>query len=48
MRGRRKLSKEELLRHLGENDWNKAQTARQLGISRVTLWKKLKSLGIER
>ena len=48
MRGRRKLSKEKLLRHLGENDWNKAQTARQLGISRVTLWKKLKSLGIER
>jgi two-component system response regulator AtoC len=45
--GRRKLSKEELLRHLEENDWNKAQTARQLEISRVTLWKKLKSLGIE-
>lgn len=47
-RGSRKFSKEELLRLLNENDWNKAQTARQLEISRVTLWKKLKSLGIER
>jgi PAS domain S-box-containing protein len=43
----RSYSREELLRHLEENNWNKAQTARKLEISRVTLWKKLKSLGIE-
>lgn len=29
------------------NNWNKSATARQLGISRVALWKKIKSLGIE-
>ena len=41
------FSKEELIKNLEANDWNKAQTARKLAISRVTLWKKLKKLGIE-
>jgi DNA-binding NtrC family response regulator len=27
--------------------WNKSKTAAMLGISRVTLWRKLKELGIE-
>ena len=44
---RHKISRDELVRLLEQNEWNKAETARQLDISRVALWKKLKSLGIE-
>ena len=48
MRTRRvQFSREELVETLETNDWNKTETARQLAISRVTLWKKLKALGIE-
>jgi len=40
-------SKEKLLEILKENNNNKSETARQLGISRIALWKKLKKYGIE-
>jgi DNA-binding NtrC family response regulator len=36
-----------LLRALYANQWNRQQTADQLGINRTTLYKKMKSLGIE-
>jgi len=31
---------------LEKNDWNRAATARQLGIHKTTLWRKIKRLGI--
>jgi len=34
--------KEEILQHLQQNNWNRAQTADSLGVSRVTLWKWMK------
>ncbi len=43
---RRPISRDELLELLRRNGWNKSETARQLDISRVALWKKLKKLGI--
>jgi transcriptional regulator with GAF, ATPase, and Fis domain len=43
---RKKISKEELLKILAKNQGNKLETARELNISRVALWKKIKSLGI--
>lgn len=36
-----------ILRALRANDWNRQQTAEQLGINRTTLYKKMKSLGID-
>ncbi len=39
--------REELLSALSQNKGNKTLTAKQLGISRVTLWKRLKELGVE-
>ncbi len=41
------ISKEELLNLLAANHGNKSETARQLGMSRVGLWKKLKALDIK-
>ncbi len=40
------ISKEKLVELLEDNNWNKAETARKLGISRVALWKKIKKLNI--
>jgi DNA-binding NtrC family response regulator len=36
-----------ILRALRSNDWNRQATAEQLGINRTTLYKKMKSLGID-
>jgi transcriptional regulator of acetoin/glycerol metabolism len=36
-----------LLNALKRNDWNRLQTARELGIHKSTLFRKIKSLGIE-
>ena len=41
------ISREELVELLESNRGNKAETARQLDVSRVTLWKKIKSLSLE-
>ncbi len=37
-----------ILKALEANDWNRTITAEQLGINRTTLYKKMKSLGIDR
>lgn len=44
---RNTITPDELLRILKRNNWNKSETARQLGISRVALWKKIKKFGLE-
>ena len=41
------VEKEWILRTLEETGWRYAETARRLGISRTTLWRKVKSFGIE-
>ncbi len=41
------ISKTELARLLRSNHGNRSETSRQLGISRVALWKKMKKLGME-
>ena len=35
------------LRALREADWNKTKVAQLLGISRKTLWQKLRRLGVD-
>lgn len=35
-----------ILTSLNKNRWNKAKTARELGISRTTLWRKMKEMQI--
>jgi PAS domain S-box-containing protein len=40
------LGQEELTATLQATGWNRAEAARRLGISRVTLWKRLKQLGL--
>jgi PAS domain S-box-containing protein len=40
------LDRERLVEALAASGWNRAEAARRLGISRVTLWKRLKQLGI--
>ncbi len=49
-RGRRKTPSEAegLLRALEANRWSAARTAQDLGISRTTLWRKMKRFGIDR
>ena len=47
IKARNLITKEELLNLLKGNNWNKAETSRQLGISRVALWKKIKKFEIE-
>ncbi len=37
----------ELLQLLNQHQWNKSKVAKELGIGRTTLWRKLKALGIE-
>ncbi len=39
-------TRDEIAAALDRTGWNRAAAARQLGISRVTLWKRIKSLGI--
>ncbi|MGY8746828.1 MAG: sigma-54-dependent transcriptional regulator [Pirellulales bacterium] len=36
-----------ILRSLRENNWNRNETAEQLGVNRTTLYKKMKKLGLE-
>jgi len=43
----KQMEKSFLLNILRNNNWNRAQTARQLGIHKTTLYRKIKSLGIE-
>ena len=40
------ITKDQLIKVLKKNNWNKAETSRQLGISRTALWKKMKKFGI--
>jgi PAS domain S-box-containing protein len=41
------LERDYLVRVLEENDWHLNEVAAQLGLSRTTLWRKLRRLGIE-
>jgi two-component system, NtrC family, response regulator HydG len=41
-----KIGKEELLEILNESDWNKAEAARRIGISRTAVWKYMKKWAI--
>ncbi len=43
---RKKLSREKLLELLNECDWNKAEVARRVGLSRTAIWKYMKKLDI--
>ena len=43
----KQLEKSFLLNALRNNNWNKVQTARQLGIHKTTLYRKLKLLGLD-
>ena len=43
---RKKLTREMLLEILGESDWNKAEAARQVGVSRTAIWKYMKKWDI--
>ena len=45
--GRTPIGREELRGLLEKNGWNKSATARELGISRVALWKKIKTMELE-
>ena len=40
------LEKEYIYEELKRNHWNRAATARQLGVHKTTLWRKMKRLGI--
>jgi len=40
--------KEAIVRTLDANNWKLAETARHLGISRTTLWRRLKAYGLHR
>ena len=44
----REFERDYLLRTLRATEWNKTRAAEMLGISRKTLWKKLKALGISK
>lgn len=41
-RGHQSLNRELLVEKLQESDWNKAEAARRLGISRTAVWKRMK------
>ena len=41
-----KLTREMLLEILGESDWNKAEAARRVGVSRTAIWKYMKKWNI--
>ena len=36
------MAKEELMKLLETSDWNKAEVARRLGVSRTAVWKYMK------
>jgi transcriptional regulator of acetoin/glycerol metabolism len=38
--------KQTILKLLQKNDWNKVETAKELGIHRGTLWRKMKKSGL--
>ena len=38
----KKLTRETLLEILEESDWNKAEVARRVGVSRTAIWKYMK------
>jgi transcriptional regulator of acetoin/glycerol metabolism len=40
--------KEAIVKTLDSNNWKLAETARSLGISRTTLWRRLKAYGLHR
>ena len=40
--------KDAIVRTLDANNWKLAETARHLGISRTTLWRRLKAYGLHR
>lgn len=40
-------SSSEILRLLELHQWNRSKVAKELNINRSTLWRKLKSMGIE-
>jgi transcriptional regulator, propionate catabolism operon regulatory protein len=44
---RKKGELEDILEMLNRKDWDKSETAKELGISRTTLWRKMKIYGIE-
>jgi DNA-binding NtrC family response regulator len=46
-RGRAPLEREQILAMLSLTGGNRAEAARRLGVSRVTLWKRLKALGVD-
>ncbi|OQA00222.1 MAG: Transcriptional regulatory protein ZraR [Bacteroidetes bacterium ADurb.Bin408] len=45
--GHLRIDKTSLLKILEANNWNQSKTAKELGVSRVGLWKKIKKLGIK-
>jgi two-component system response regulator HydG len=42
----KKLTREYLIQVLGECDWNKAEVARRVGLSRTAIWKYMKKWDI--
>lgn len=42
-----RTEKEYILKSLVKNEWNQTLTAKNLGISRTSLWRKMKTLGIQ-
>lgn len=45
--GKERLERARLVEALERYHWNRTRTARELGISRVTLWKRIRRLGLE-
>ncbi|KAB2845577.1 MAG: hypothetical protein F9K45_03665 [Melioribacteraceae bacterium] len=37
----------QLVKLLEENNWNKSKVAKLLGVNRTTIWRQLKSIGVE-
>lgn len=50
LKGRHKQQTEEeaLLQILRQVNWNQSEAARKLGVSRVTIWKRMKKYGLKR
>ena len=44
----RMLEKAEIQRLLERYSWDREETARRLGVSRTTLWRRMKDFGIEK
>jgi transcriptional regulator of acetoin/glycerol metabolism len=41
-------NRESLLQMLRNSGWNQSEAARKLGVSRVTVWKRMKKYGLKR